>query len=105
MAVRVTAWAVVTDATVAVNPALLAFAGTVTEAGTVTAALLLDRLTLCPPLPAGALNVTVQASVVDPVMVPLPQVSALKTGVLVVPVPLRSITAVGLTEELLVMVT
>ena len=51
--VRVTACAVVTEDTVAVNPALLALAGTITVAGTVTAALLLTNDTLKPPLPAG----------------------------------------------------
>src|SRR3984885_10030942 len=60
LAVRVTACAVVTEDTVAVNPALVALAGTTTVAGTVTAALLLARATLKPPLPAGPLSVTVQ---------------------------------------------
>jgi hypothetical protein len=45
VAVSVTACAVPTDNTVAVNPALVALAGTVTVEGTETAALLLDRLT------------------------------------------------------------
>ena len=52
LAVRVTACAVVTEETVAVNPALLALAGTTTVAGTVTPALLLVKPTLKPPLPA-----------------------------------------------------
>ena len=43
LAVRVTACAVVTEDTVAVNPALVALAGTTTVAGTVTAALLLVK--------------------------------------------------------------
>jgi hypothetical protein len=90
-----------------VNPALVAFAGTVTVLGTVTAELLLDRLTLMPPLGAAAVSVTVHASVPDPVMVPLLQYSALSAAELVpvVPVPLRLITAVPLVEELLVMVS
>ena len=47
------------------------------------------------------------ASVPDPVMAPLLQYNALNVGVLaaVVPVPLRLTTAVGLVEELLVMVS
>jgi hypothetical protein len=45
LAVRVTAWADVNDDTVAVNPALVALAGTTSVAGTVTAALLLVRMT------------------------------------------------------------
>jgi hypothetical protein len=60
-----------------VNPALVAFAATVTVAGTVTAALLLARLTLTPLYPAGKLRVTVQLSLPDPVMDALPQESAL----------------------------
>lgn len=45
-AVRLTVWAEVHDEMVAANEALVALAGTVTEAGTVTAVLLLERLTL-----------------------------------------------------------
>ena len=89
------------------NPALVALAGTVTDAGTVTAVLLLERLTVSPPLPAAAFRVTVQASLPAPVIEALPQESALNAGVLpaVVPVPLRLTTAMGLVEELLVMVS
>ena len=78
-AVSTTACAVVTDDTVAVNAALVAFAGTVTVAGTLTAALLLARLTLNPPLGAAALSFTVQASVPDPIMDPLLQETAFNT--------------------------
>jgi hypothetical protein len=60
-----------------VNPTLVALAGTVTVAGTLTAALLVDRSTLCPPLPAAEVSFTVQASVPDPVMVELPHESEL----------------------------
>jgi hypothetical protein len=60
-----------------VKLALIAFAGTATEAGTVTDASLLDRLTVSPPLGAAALRVTVQASVPAPVIAPLVQVNAL----------------------------
>ena len=66
LAVRVTACAVVTEDTVAVNTALLALAGTTTVAGTVTAALLLVRPTLKPPLPAAVVSVTVHASLPAP---------------------------------------
>lgn len=68
-----------TDDTVAVNPALVAFAGTVTVAGTETAALLLDRLTSSPLLDAGALSVTEQVSVPDPVIEALLQEIPLST--------------------------
>ena len=80
LAVRVTVCAVATDDTVAVNPALVAFAGTVTVAGTATAALPLDTLTLRPPLGAAALSVTVQESVPEPIMDPVLQESALSAA-------------------------
>jgi hypothetical protein len=67
LAVKIAACAVTTADTVVVNPALVAFAGTVTLAGTVTAALPLVKPTLKPPLPAAELSVTVQASVPAPV--------------------------------------
>jgi len=60
LAVSVTACVDVKDDTVAVNPALVAHAATDTVPGTVTAVLLLARLTLKPPLPAAAVNLTVQ---------------------------------------------
>jgi hypothetical protein len=104
-AVRVTACAVPTDDTPAVNPALVAFTGTVIVAGTVTAALLLERIMLSPPLAAAEVSVTVQASVPDPVMDPLLQESALNSVGVEVPVPLRTITAVPLVEELLLMLS
>src|SRR6202161_2253906 len=91
LAVRVTDCAVVTDDTVAVKPALVALAGTTTVAGTVTAALLLVTDTLKPPLPAGPLSVTVQASVPAPVIDALLQESALNNPDTAVPVPLRPI--------------
>ncbi|MFZ0745072.1 MAG: hypothetical protein WAM85_11740 [Terracidiphilus sp.] len=103
LAVSVTACEVLNDETVAVNPTLVALAGTVTVAGTAITELLLDKLTLNPPLPAAALNATVQASVPAPVIDPLVQVSALNTGAAAAPVPLKLITADGLVEELLVM--
>ena len=80
LAVSVTACAVVTDDTPAVNSALLAFAATVTVAGTVTAALLLARLTLRPPLAAAAVSVTVQLSLPDPVRDALLQVRPLNAA-------------------------
>jgi hypothetical protein len=105
VAVRVTACAAATDDTVAVKPTLLLFAGTVTVAGTVTAALLLDRLTMRPPLDAVDVSVTVQASVPAPVIEALLQESELKAAGTAVPVPLRPITAVAPVEELLLTVS
>jgi len=89
-AVTATSCAVLTEFTVAVKPALVSPAGTLTEAGTVTAALLLDRLTVSPPLAAAAFNVTVQLSVPAPVMALVAQLTPVGTGI---PVPLK-VTAV-----------
>lgn len=61
-AVSVAFCAVVMAEMVAVNPAVEEPAGTVTDPGTLTAALLLDRLTARPPFPAGVVSVTVQES-------------------------------------------
>ena len=104
MAVKVAACAVATEAIVAEKAALEALAGTVTVAGRVTAALLLERLTLSPLLPAAALRVKVQASLPEPVIELLEQESALSMPGTTVPVPLRLITADGFVEELLVRV-
>ena len=84
-----TVCAVVTDPTVAVKAALVALAGTVTEAGTVTATLLLDRLTAKPPAGAAAVNVTVQASVPDPVKDDVLQVNPFSAAV-TVPLPVKA---------------
>jgi len=105
VAVSVTACAVETDDTVAVKPALVALAGTTTVAGTVTDALLLVTDTLTPPLPAGPLSVTVQASVPAPVIDALVQDNALNPADTAVPVPVSPITAVPLVDELLEMVS
>jgi len=50
----------------AVKPALVAPAGTITVAGTASAELLLDRLTLSPPAGAVAFSFTVHASFANP---------------------------------------
>ena len=107
LAVSVTFCAVATEETVAGNPTLVAFAGTITEVGTVTAELLLDRFTVSPPVGAAEVSVTAQASVPDPVIDPLLQVSVLRAaaGALAVPVPLKAIVAVEPDDELLVMVS
>jgi hypothetical protein len=76
LAVMVATCADRTDDTFAVNTALVAFAGTTTAAGTITAALLLARLRLMPPLPAAVVNVTTQAELPVPVMDALLQESA-----------------------------
>ncbi len=66
--------------TAAENAALLAFAGTVTAAGNVIAASLLDNPTLNPPLAAGPLRATVHNSVPAPVIDPLLQDSEFKVA-------------------------
>jgi hypothetical protein len=102
LAVSVTVAAALTEFTVAVNVALLAPAATVTDAGTVTAELLLARPTAKPPLAAAAFSVTVQPSVPDPVIDPFVQLRLVNTGT---PVPVR-LTAVDVpVEELLVSVS
>jgi len=106
-AVRVAVSVELTAATVAVNDALVAPAATVTEAGTVTAALLLVKPIVNPPAPAAALRVTVHASLAAPVIDPFAHarpLSAEPASVGDTPVPLRSIT-VGLFEELLAIVS
>jgi hypothetical protein len=92
---------VLTPDTVAVKLAVADPAATVTEAGTVTAELLLARVTANPPLAAATFRVTVQLSVPAPVIDPLVQLSPLNTGT---PMPLRLITVDGPLEELLVRV-
>lgn len=82
-AVKVAVCAVLTAEMPAVNPALTAPAGTVTEEGTVTALLLLDKLTANPPDPAAADRLTVHASLPAPVTEPLLHVSALREALLV----------------------
>jgi hypothetical protein len=91
---------------VAVNPALVAPAGTVTADGTVTALLLLAKLTVRPPLPAAAFSVTVQGSAANPIRALLVQLSELKVVVLAAaPVPLRLIAIVPLLEALLAIIS
>ncbi|MGA9472155.1 MAG: hypothetical protein WBV36_06810 [Terriglobales bacterium] len=89
------------------NSALVEFVGTITTVGTVTAEVLLDRFTLSPPPGAAELRVTVQTSVLAPVMVRLLQDSKLNATEPrpVVPVPLKLIAVVPAVEELLTIVS
>lgn len=80
LAVNVTICVVETGEATAEKLALVAPAATITEDGTVTADILLDRLTAWPPSGATALNVTVQLSLPAPVSEDDAQVSAFKTG-------------------------
>jgi hypothetical protein len=74
---------------------------TVTDAGTITAELLLAKLTRTPPLTAAVFSVTVQLSVPTPVIDPLLQLSPLNTGT---PAPVRLIKVEVPLVELLVKV-
>ena len=98
-AVKVAVCAVETEAAAAVKVALAEPAGTAIEAGMVTAAMLLARVTAKPPAGAGVFSVTVQMSVPEPVMEALAQESPVRVAV---PVPVRLI-ADGLPAELLTM--
>ena len=103
-AVKVTVCAVPTAVAVAVKLALLAPPAICTDAGTVTAALLLARFTLIPPVGALALTVTVQVSVAGPVSGFVAQVNDWTDGrIAMVPVPLRPTVMVPLLVALLVM--
>jgi hypothetical protein len=110
-AVSVTDWAEVTDDTVAAKDPVGAPAGTVTEEGTVTALLLLDRLTANPPLPAAALRVSVQGSPPPPVIELRLHDTELSPGLaepvelLDPPSPFNLIFSEGLAKELLEMVS
>lgn len=68
-----TVWDALTAATVAMKEMLFAPEGTVTEAGTPMAVLLLARLTASPVLGAAAVNVTEQLSEPAPIMEELEQ--------------------------------
>jgi hypothetical protein len=105
LAVSVAVCVELTAVLVAVNPALEALAGTVMEAGTATAASLLERLTRNPPLGAGPLRVTVQSSAPAPVIAPVAHEKPVRVGVATAPVPLRVTTEVAPVDELLDMVT
>ena len=91
-----------TEDTVAVKIPAVDPAATVTVAGTVTAELLLARLTANPPLAAATFSVTVQLSLPAPVIDPLVQLSPLNIGR---PVPLRLIKVEVPYDELLVNVS
>jgi hypothetical protein len=95
--------AVITADAVAVKAAVVAPLAIATDAGRVTALLLLTRFTVSAPLGAAVVRLTVHASVVAPVRELLVQETALSaTGAW--PVPLRLTVAVPPAVALLVMV-
>jgi hypothetical protein len=81
-----------------VKAALLAPAGIVMDAGTVAAALLLDKVRTCPPVAAVAFNVTVQEEVAPARRELLAQARVLSNGT---PAPVRLMAVEGLAGELL----
>ena len=85
---------VVTPATVALNPVLLAPDPTVTIVGTITAGLLLVRATWIVLLVIDV-RLTVHESACAPVTVLLLQFTDLRVGTTVVPEPLKLTVAVG----------
>jgi len=108
LAVRVAVCAVLTGETAAVKLAVVDPGCTVTEAGTVTAESLLDRLTVKPPLAAVEFNATVQLSIADPVAPLKAQLSDVNSTLVVafssVPVPLSPTTKVPSAVALLAIV-
>jgi len=99
-AVSVTNWALLTEAALAVNVAVEVVAGTVIELGTLTALLLLARLTITPPVGAEPDKVTMHASASDPVIDVLAQDTALTVAGRVVPAPLKPTVTVGALLEI-----
>ena len=99
LAVSITCCADVAAETDAVKVAAVAPGATVTELGTDTSELVLDRFTPKALLAAAAFSVTVQVSVPAPVIDALAQVNELKTGTTV---PLRLTVVVDPVTELLV---
>lgn len=99
VAVNVDGCTELTELMVAKKAALVALAGTMTAEGRVTAALLLVRPMLIPPLGAGPLNVTLHVSLPAPVIDPLLQESAVSAAV-AAPVPLMFTTMFPSEESL-----
>jgi len=89
-----------TEATFAVNVALVEAAGMVTEAGTATAELLAERPTANPPVGADPDKLTVQESACDPVIDVFLHDIAPTVGATVVPVPLRLTGGAGTLLEI-----
>jgi hypothetical protein len=104
VAVIIAGCVVATEDAVAMNAALVAFAGTVTLAGRATAVLLLAMLTTKPPLDAAVLKVTVHVSEPAPVSDELVQERELSVAGTGVPVPLSPIAVDVPLEELLLIV-
>jgi hypothetical protein len=102
VAVRVTVCAAVTAETVTEKLPVVAPAATVADDGTVTAVLLLAKVTVNPPVAAAAFRVTEQASDPAPVIDAFVHETAVSTGT---PVPARLITLEAPDVELLASVS
>jgi hypothetical protein len=100
VAVRVTFCAELKEDTFAIKLEVVALAATVTEVGTVTVLLLLERATLIPPAGAAPLSVTVHVTVPAPIIVALLQVREFKaTSVEDVPLPWSRTFAIVIAES------
>lgn len=100
VAVNVAVCAVPAAVTAAVNAAVAAPAGTTTEEGTLTSVLLLERFTVNPPLGAGPLSATVQASLAKPLIEAAEQDREFKAALVpVAPDPVRLIVTELPAEE------
>jgi len=80
LAVSVAIWELLTVDVVAVNGALLAPAGTITDAGTATAFILLAKAMAWPPAAAAAFKVTAQSVALPAVMEALAQSNCFTCG-------------------------
>jgi hypothetical protein len=101
VAVRVTFWAEVKEDTVAIKLEVVALPATVTDVGTVTVLLSLERLTTIPPAGAAPLSVTVHVTVPAPIIVALLQVREFRaTSVEDVPLPWSRTFAIVIAESL-----
>jgi hypothetical protein len=109
LAVNVAVCAALTAETSAVKLTAVDPSATVTEAGKLTAALSLVRLTVKPPLVAAVLRATVQLSLVGPVTAASTQLNELNSGgfgaAAAVPVPLNPTTRAPLAAASLAIVS
>ena len=92
-------WFELTVDTVALNLTLLSPAGTVMDAGTLMAAMLLERATKSPPEGAAALVVSVHVSLTAPVTVVVSQLRPLSKAFCAEPLPCSFTVAAGVEEE------
>jgi hypothetical protein len=102
VAVIVPVWSVFTFDTVAANLTLAAPAGTVTDAGTLIAAMLLDKRTSSPPDGADMFVTTVQVSVPATVISVVAQLKPLISGFLADPLPCNPTVATAVAESLVI---